>query len=201
MTPEGKIEDYLGGTIAISGSNNSQGETGGYLYGYDVKADGNILLPVIGAVQVEGKTIEETRRILQEEFGKSYKNVTVECKFLSFKYTVIGEVKSPGTYINYNNYLTVLEAVGHAGGVDDFGRRDKIIVVRSLKGGSKTFSVNLQDKKLLSSEAYFLHPNDVIIVQPESRKIFNLNLPTISFVISTSTSLLTITLLLINYLK
>jgi polysaccharide export outer membrane protein len=201
MTPDGKIEDYLGGTTTISGSNTMQGENGGYLYGYDVKTDGNILLPVIGAVQVEGKTLEETRRILQEEFGKSYKNVTVECKFLSFKYTVLGEVKSPGTYINYNNYLTVLDAVGHAGGVDDYGRKDKIIVVRSLKGGTKTFSVNLQDKKILTSEAYYLLPNDVIIVEPESRKIFNLNLPTISFVISTSTSLLTLTLLLINYLK
>jgi polysaccharide export outer membrane protein len=201
MTPDGKIEDYLEGSATISGSNTTQGETGGYLYGYDVKVDGNILLPVIGAVQVEGKTLDETRNILQEAFGKSYKNALVECKFLSFKYTVIGEIKSPGTYINYNNYLTVLDAIGHAGGVDDYGRKDKIIVVRSLKGGTKTFSVNLQDKKLLTSEAYYLLPNDVIIVEPESRKIFSLNLPTISFVISTSTSLLTITLLLINYLK
>jgi polysaccharide export outer membrane protein len=199
MTPDGSINDYLGGTGAVSGSINMQGETGGYLYGYDVKMDGNIILPVIGKVPVEGKTLEEIRKILQEEFSKSYKNATVECKLLSFKFTVIGEVRAPGTYVNYNNYLTVLEAVGRAGGVDDFGRRDKILVVRSSEGGIKTFSLNLQDKKLLSSEAYFLLPNDVIIVEPESRKIFNLNLPTISFVISTAASLLTTTLLLINY--
>jgi polysaccharide export outer membrane protein len=202
MTPDGLINEFLGGTNVGSGSSNMVGgEAGGYLYGYDVKKDGNILLPVIGVVPVEGKTLEETRKILQEEFGKSYKNATVECKLLSFKFTVIGEVRAPGTYVNYNNYLTVLEAVGRAGGVDDYGRRDKILVVRSVEGGIKTFSLNLQDKKLLSSEAYFLLPNDVIIVEPESRKIFNLNLPTISFVISTAASLLTTTLLLINYFK
>jgi polysaccharide export outer membrane protein len=72
-------------------------------------------------------------------------------------------------------------------------------VVRPVDGGTKTFTLNLQDKALLSNEAYFLLPNDVIIVEPESKKIFNLNLPTISFIVSTVTSLVTTTLLLINY--
>jgi len=118
---------------------------------------------------------------------------------LSFKFTVIGEVRTPGSYVNYNNYLTVLEAIGRAGGINDFGRRDKILVIRPVSGGTKTYTLNLQDKALLSSEAYFLLPNDVIIVEPEAKKIFNLNLPTFSFILTTATSLLTTTLLLINY--
>ena len=198
MNPDGLIIDYLGGT-GITGATFSQGESSGYLFGYNVDKDGNIKLPVLGIVHVEGKTIEEIREILQTEFNTKYNNAVVECKLLSFKFTVIGEVKSPGTYLNYNNYLTVLEAIGRAGGIDDFGRRDKILVIRPTDGGTTTYSINLQDKKLLTSEAYFLLPNDVVIVEPQSKKVFNLNLPTISFALGTVTSLITTTLLLINY--
>jgi polysaccharide export outer membrane protein len=152
-------------------------------------------------MKVVGLTLEETKKMLQESADKVFKNSTVECKLLSFKFTVIGEVKIPGTYVNYNNYLTVLEAVGRAGGVDDFGDRSRVLVVRPIDKGTKTFNINLQDKKLLSSQAYFLLPNDVVIVQPLKHKIFNMNLPTISFILTTVTSVITTTLLMINYLK
>jgi polysaccharide biosynthesis/export protein len=201
MTSDGTINDYLGvaGAGAMGGS--IQGESGGFFLGYDVKTDGNIILPVLGPVHVEGKTLEETRIKLQEEFNKSYKNTVVECKLLSFKFTVIGEVKAPGTYVNYNNYLTVLEAIGRAGGIGDMGKRDHVLVVRPSGKGTKTFTLNLQDKAILSSDAYFLLPNDVVIVEPQKYKIFTMNSPTISFIIGTFTSALTTTLLLINYLK
>jgi polysaccharide biosynthesis/export protein len=201
MDPEGRIVDFLSGSGASGGGAYMQGDAGGYLYGYDVKPDGTVILPVVGIITVEGKTLEETRKILQEEFSKHYKNAILECKLLSFKFTVIGEVKAPGTYVNYNNYLTVLEAIGRAGGIGDLGNRDRVLVIRPADKGTKTYRLNLQDKKLLSSEAYFLLPNDVVIVEPMKQKIFNMNLPTISFVISTFTATITMTLLLINYLK
>jgi polysaccharide biosynthesis/export protein len=199
MTPDGKISDFLGTSSSYGGSYIAQGESGGYLYGYDVNSEGNILLPVVGPIIVEGLTLEETRKLLQESADKVFKNSTVECKLLSFKFTVIGEVRAPGTYTNYNNYLTVLEAVGRAGGVGDYGNRSRVLVVRPMDKGTKTFRLNLQDKNLLASEAYFLLPNDVVIVEPLNQKIFNMNLPTLSFILSTITSTITMTLLLINY--
>jgi len=198
MTPDGSINDFLS-PYARTGGIYTQSEAGQYLYGYDVDSDGNILIPVLGTLQVAGVTLEEARAIIQSAANNHFNNATVECKLLSFKFTVIGEVRAPGTYINYNNYLTVLEAVGRAGGVSDYGRRDKLLVVRPVAGGTKTYTLNLQDKAILSGEAYFLLPNDVVIVEPEAKKIFNLNLPTFSFIITTATSLLTSTLLLINY--
>jgi polysaccharide biosynthesis/export protein len=201
MDPEGQIKDFLSGSAASGGGTYMQGDAGGYLYGYDVKPDGTIILPVVGIITVEGKTLEEIRKILQEEFTKHYKNAILECKLLSFKFTVIGEVKAPGTYVNFNNYLTVLEAIGRAGGIGDLGNRDRVLVIRPVDKGTRTFRLNLQDKNILSSEAYFLLPNDVVIVEPVKQKIFIMNLPTISFVISTFTATITMTLLLINYLK
>jgi polysaccharide export outer membrane protein len=201
MTPDGSINDFLLGRQATGGAYYMQNESGAYLYGYDVNSEGNITLPVIGDVNVTGKTLEEIRKILQEEFGKSFNNATVECKLLSFKFTVLGEVRAPGSYINYNNYLTVLEAIGRAGGISEYGKRDKVLVVRPTEKGTKTYRLNLQDKGILSSEAYFLLPNDVVIIEPQSNKIFSMNLPTISFILTAITSTITTTLLLINYLK
>jgi polysaccharide biosynthesis/export protein len=156
-------------------------------------------LPVVGPVDAEGRTLEEIRKTLQEEFSKYYKNAVVECKLLSFKFTVIGEVKAPGTYVNYNNYLTVLEAIGRAGGVGDFGKRDRVLVVRPMDKGTKTYLLNLQDKSILSSEAYFLLPNDVVIVEPTKQKLFNMNFLVYSFLITTALSGISTTLLLINF--
>jgi polysaccharide export outer membrane protein len=200
LAPDGSIKDFLS-----SGSNNgmylTQGDAGGAFVGYNVSPDGYITLVPVGQIKVSGLTLEETRKKLQELTEKVFLNSTVECKLLSFKFTVIGEVKAPGAYINYNNYLTVIEAIGRAGGVGDLGNRDRILVVRPIDKGTKTYRINLQDKNILTSEAYFLLPNDVVIVEPVKQKIFNMNLPTISFIISTFTGVLTTTLLLINYLK
>jgi polysaccharide biosynthesis/export protein len=200
MTPDGSINDFLLGRQS-GGAYYMQNESGTYLYGYDVNKQGNITLPIIGSINVTDKTLDEVKQILQEEFNKNFKNATVECKLLSFKFTVIGEVKAPNTYINYNNYLTVLEAIGRAGGISEYGKRDKVLVVRPTEKGTKTYRLNLQDKAILSSEAYFLLPNDVVIIEPQSNKIFNMNLPTISFILTAVTSTITTTLLLINYLK
>jgi len=200
MKPDGSISDFLGSGIN-TGVNLLQGESGGALFGYDVNPEGNIVLPAVGTIKVSGLTLEETKKIIQTSAEKVFKNVTIECKLLSFKFTVIGEVRAPGTYINYNNYLTVLEAIGRAGGVSDYGNRGKVLVVRPLDKGTKTFRLNLQDKEILTSDAYFLLPNDVVIVEPLSQKIFNMNLPTFSFIITTTLTAVSTTLLLINYLK
>lgn len=199
MTPEGTIADFLStGRGGISGT-TSQYEAGQYLIGYDVDPEGYITIPAVGKVKIIGLTLQETNKVLQESIDKVFKNSTVECKLLSFKFTVIGEVRAPGTYINYNNYLTILEAIGRAGGLSDYGRRDRILVIRPADGGTKTYRLNLKDKSILSNEAYFLLPNDVVIIEPEKKKIFNLNLPTFSFVLTSVTSAITTTLLLINY--
>lgn len=199
MNPDGIIIDFLSGGRTTTGT-SMQFESSQYISGYDVNSKGSIILPVIGETRVEGFTVEELRDSLQVKFEKSYPNSTIECKLLSFKFTVIGEIRSPGMYINYNNYLTVLEAIGRAGGITDYGRRDRILVVRPTEKGTRTFRLDLHDKKILTSEAYFLLPNDLVIIEPEAKKIFSLNVPTFSFILTTVTSAITTTILLINYL-
>lgn len=199
MTPDGTIKDFLSSGLT-SNMTITQGDAGA-LYGYTVDSEGNINVETMGQIKVAGLTLEETKKIIQEKALKVFKNSVAECRLLSFKYTVIGEVKAPGTYVNYNNFLTVLEAIGHAGGIGDYGNRDRVLVVRPFDKGTRTYRLNLQNKSLLTSEAYFLLPNDVVIIEPMKQKIFNMNLPTISFLTSTVASTVTITLLLINFFK
>lgn len=198
QNPEGRLENFFQGS-GSSVMSSSQNESSQYLIGYSIDKNGNILLPIIGNIPVGGKTLPEIRTIVQEKVDSVIRHSFVDVKLLSFKYTVLGEARSPGTYINYNDYITVLEAIGRAGGVADFGHRDKVLVVRKTPDGNKTFRLDLGDKNILSSEAYFLMPNDVIIIEPTRQKILNLNLPTISFIISTLTGTITTTLLLINF--
>lgn len=198
QNPEGKIENVLQGNNSAN-MNYIQSEASQYITGYNVDKEGNIQLPVLGRINVGGFTLPEIRRIVQSKIDSVYNYAYVDVKLLSFKYTVLGEARTPGSFINYNDYLTVLEAIGRAGGIGDFGRRDRVLVIRSTPEGSKTYTINLQDKALLTSEAYFLMPNDVIIIEPVRHKIFNMNLPTLSFAVSTVTGIITTTLLLINY--
>jgi polysaccharide export outer membrane protein len=201
MTPDGMITDFLSASRGSLSTNFMQSESGQYLFGYDVNPEGNIVLPVIGTIHVEGSSLDEARKMVAEKSRTVFRDAAVECKLLSFKFTVLGEVKIPGTYINYNNYLTVFEAIGRAGGIGDYGKRNRVLVLRPTEKGTRTYTLNLQDKSILSSEAYFLLPNDVVIVEPEKSKILSMNLPLISFIATSVTSTVTMLILILNFTK
>ncbi|MDX9929781.1 MAG: polysaccharide biosynthesis/export family protein [Bacteroidales bacterium] len=199
MTPDGMITDFLSASRGGLGVNFLQSESGQYMYGFDVNRNGDIILPVIGTLHLEGMTLEEARLMIQGKAEKVFPGSVTECKLLSFKFTVLGEVRAPGTYINYNNFLTVFEALGRAGGIGDYGKRNTLLVLRASEKGTTTYRLNLQDKAILSSEAYFLMPNDVVIVEPRSTKVFNMNLPLISLIVTSVTSSITMLILILNY--
>ena len=198
QTPDGTLTEMLGDRSSTN-MNYIASESSAYLMGYSIDPEGNVTVPLIGDVPVAGMTIYGIRDLFQKKVDSLYRHAYVEVRLLSFKFTVLGEVRAPGTFVNYNDQLTVLEAIGRAGGIAETGTKEKILVIRPEGDKTLTYQIDLQDKNLLSSPAYFITPNDVVIVQPNPRKVFNTNLPTISFIISTVTGAITTTLLLINY--
>jgi polysaccharide export outer membrane protein len=198
QTPEGTLSEMLSDRTSAN-MNYLTNEGSAYMVGYSVDPEGDLTLPLLGKVPVEGMTVYEIRDLLQEKVDSLFRHAYVEVRLMSFKFTVIGEVRAPGSYVNYNDQLTVLEAIGRAGGISETGTKEKILVIRPEGDQTVTYHIDLQDKSLLSSPAYFITPNDVVIVQPNPKKVFNINLPTISFIISTATAAITTTLLLINY--
>jgi len=168
-----------------------------YLNGYFVDVQGNICLPMIGDVSVIGLSLEDANKRIQAKVDEYIKDATVKVKLLSYKITVLGEVKNPGVYYNYNNSLTVLEAISMARGITDYAHVKRVLVVRSAEKGSKTFRLNLTDKKFLKSDAFFLQPNDVVYVQPDKYKSIKLNSTFYSLMLSSVSTLI----LILNVLK
>jgi polysaccharide export outer membrane protein len=200
QTPEGTLTEMLSDRTNVNASYMAN-EGSSYLMGYSVDPQGEVTVPILGRVPVAGMTIYEISDLFQAKVDSLFRHAYVEVRLMSFKYTVIGEVRAPGSFVNYNDQLTVLEAIGRAGGIAETGTKEKVLVIRPSGDKTVTYNINLQDKSLLSSPAYFLSPNDVVIVQPNPKKVFNVNLPTFSFIITAVASTVTTTLLLINYFK
>lgn len=174
-----------GGTQQMFGTQSAQ-----YLNGYLVNNAGKITLPILGDVGVAGLTAGEAQGVIQKKSNEYLKNATVKVKLLSYKVTVMGEVKNPGVYYNYNNSLTVLEAVSMANGITDYARINKVLVLRNTAKGSTTYRLDLSSKKLLSSKAFFLQPNDVVYVEPDKYKNVKLNSPLYALMLSSITTLI-----------
>lgn len=171
-----------------------------YVNGYSVDEQGNIELPEAGLVQVAGLTLNEAQKRIQESFNSYLKRATIVVKLVSFKITVLGEVNNPGHYYIYNNQATLLEGLGLAGDMTDFGNRENITLVRQTNNGLGAVLINLKDAKVLSSPFYYLQPNDVIYVQPLKAKNTRSNLSSFN-VLSIAFGAISSLVLLLNFLK
>jgi polysaccharide export outer membrane protein len=171
-----------------------------YVNGYSVDEKGNIDLPEAGLVQVAGLTVNEAQSKIQESFSNYLKKAIIIVKLVSFKITVLGEVQNPGHYYIYNNQATLLEGLGLAGDMTDFGNRENITLVRQTNNGLGAVLINLKDAKVLSSPFYYLQPNDVVYVQPLKAKNTRSNLNALS-VLSIGFGAISSLVLLLNFVK
>jgi polysaccharide biosynthesis/export protein len=165
---------------------------GQFLYGYLVDPDGTISLPSIGKVAVAGLTINECEIKVKAKAEEYLKGVIAKVRLLSYKITVMGEIANPGVYYNYNPEFTVFDALSAAGGLTPSAKLSKVLVLRRTDEGSKTITLNLNSYTTLESEAYFLEPNDVVIVPPAHYKNAQLSLPFYTALLSTVTTFLLI---------
>src|SRR5674476_123484 len=182
---------YSGGTQSEFGQVSSQ-----YLNGYQVNQRGKILLPVIGEVNVSGLTEEAARDSVQKRVGEYFKDATVKVKIMTYKVTVLGEVKNPGVYYNYNKSMTILDALGLASGTTDFASLKKVLVVRTTATGSKSYRLDLTEKRMMTSDAFYLLPNDVLYIEPD--KYINSSLNNSKF--SLGLTAITTTILILSYI-
>ena len=171
-----------------------------YLSGYSIDENGNIELPEIGEINVANLTVTQAQKKIKEKIAQYLNNATVIVKLISFKITVLGEVKNPGYYNIYNDQATVLEGLGMAGDLTDFGNRENITLIRQTEGGSAAILIDLKDPKLLSSQFYYLQPNDVIYVQPFKAKTTRSNLSTLS-ILGLAFSATSTAILILNYMN
>jgi polysaccharide export outer membrane protein len=134
--------------------------------GYLVDKEGFVNLPIIGPIKVAGLTRFEATEILKTVYQNYLTNPVVQIGIKNFKITVLGDVRSPGTYQIPNERMTIFEAIGLAGDLNITGNRQNILVVRDRDGIKKEYRLNFTDKNILNSPVYYLEQNDVIYVEP-----------------------------------
>lgn len=150
-----------------SGQYIQNGDPGNlFASGYSVDEAGSITLPTVGRLKVGGLTVEETQQLVQKEVARFMREANVVVKLTSFKLTILGEVRAPGRYFVYNSQATVLEALGMAGDLTEFGSRTNVKLIRQTLKGSEVVLLDLTDPELLRSKYYYLLPNDALYVEP-----------------------------------
>ncbi len=159
------ITSYQAGSEIVSSGGANQ-----RLMGYVVSNEGMINFPVLGTIQVAGKTRWELQNLIRDEIvaGGYIKDPIVTVEFMNFKISVLGEVTSPGTYGISGDKITIFQALALARDLTIYGRRDAVEVIREQNGQRKVYVMDLRDTDIFSSPGYYLQQNDVVYVVPNS---------------------------------
>lgn len=172
------------------------------LQSYLVDVEGNIDFPVIGKVHIAGNSKSEAVKLLNDKLEPFLKNAIVTIKFLNYKVTVIGEVSRPGQYTINNERVTILDALGLAGDMTPYGKRNNVLITRENDGKLEFCRLNLNSKDVFTSPYYYLQQNDIVYVEPNSvRAVASQNLSLYLSAITTLGSLATVIVSVINLNK
>ena len=168
-----------------------------YLYGYLVKPDGIVNLPMIGDVKVEGFTISEVEKVIEQISSTYFKDPIVKVNVLNFKVSILGEINSPGEYNIVRSNQNLLHLVGKANDLTEFANRKKVKVIRNNGPNfSNIIYLDLTDPNVLNNKDFYLQPQDVVYVEPLKKKFYSVR--SLSSAVSVSISAITLYLLLTN---
>jgi polysaccharide export outer membrane protein len=168
-----------------------------YLNSYSVDKEGSIDFPIVGKVMVKDLTIEQIKDVLQKKVDEYLNETLVVVKMVNFNITIMGEVHRPGQLKIYQDEITIFEALSMAGDLTDFANRNKVALIRQTPGGSKVFYLDLTKSDILSSEFYYMMPNDILYASPLGIKQWGYA----TFPYALVFSAISTALLLINYFK
>lgn len=187
------------------GQENTQYTNRG-ISGYTVDSKGNIDFPVIGTIHVQGMTREDVAAYIKNELQSHdlIKDPVVTVEFMNLTVSVMGEVTHPGRYNIDKDHITILDALSQAGDLTIYGKREKVLVLRTEEGKQCVYGVNLcSADHLYSSPVYYLQQNDVVYVEPNDTKarqstVNGNNVRSTSFWISLASLLTSIGILIFN---
>ncbi|WP_207514971.1 polysaccharide biosynthesis/export family protein [Longitalea luteola] len=141
--------------------------------GFLVDGNGNIQFPFLGQVKAAGLTKEELKDHLTKTLldKKLLVDPIITVRFLNFKVTVLGEVAHPTVVTVPSERISLLEAIGLAGDLTIYAKRDNVLVIRDEDGQKVTHRLNLNSTELFKSPYFYLKSNDVVYVEPNKSKV------------------------------
>jgi polysaccharide export outer membrane protein len=162
------------------------------LSGYTVDTNGDIELPYVGRVKVGGETLSEIKVDLDSIFKNYVQDAAITIKLVNNSISIIGEVNNPGRYLIYKDRLNIFEALSLAGDMSVFSNRQKVQLIRPSPYGPIVKEFSLADRSILTSEFYYIMPNDVIYAIPMQGKSFQTNSAVYTLFLTTITTALVV---------
>ncbi len=169
-----------------------------YFNGYIIDINGNIELPLMGKIKAVNLTCGQLNDTIESKLAEYINYANVSTKLGIFRVTILGEVNNPGTKDVVNAYnLNVFQAIGLAGDATDLANKRKVKLIRKKGTRIDVVKLNLSELSMIGSDYYYLQPNDVVYVQPLKAKVLRTNSSNIALALS----VLTFTIVLLNYTK
>jgi polysaccharide biosynthesis/export protein len=141
--------------------------------GYLVNEVGNITFPLLGNIKAAGLTRLKLSDTLSGLLRKYIDSAIVSIRVQNYRITVLGEVAKPGTYSIPSERVSVIDAIGLAGDLTIYGRRNKIRVIRNMEGKRETGLLDLNKGDIFDSPFFYLRQNDIVYIEMNDRKIPN----------------------------
>jgi polysaccharide export outer membrane protein len=141
--------------------------------GYLVSQEGYIDFPGLGKVMAAGLSKQRLKEEITQMLvnSKLLIDPIVTVRYLNYRVTVLGEVARPTVVAVPNEKISILEAIGLAGDLTIYARRDNVLLIREEKGSKVVKRINLNSTEIFSSPYYYLKSNDVVYVEPSNTKI------------------------------
>ncbi|UYQ92364.1 polysaccharide biosynthesis/export family protein [Chitinophaga horti] len=141
--------------------------------GFLVDQQGFIQYPMLGQVKAEGLTKKQLTDYLKKELTdkKLLVDPVVSIRFVNYRVTLLGEVAKPTVVNVTNEKITILEALGMAGDITIYGKKENVLVIRETGGKQVVKRLNLNDASIFSSPYYYLQSNDIVYVEPNKSKV------------------------------
>ena len=138
---------------------------------YLIDKQGTIDFPVLGELKIEGLTVSQLKDSLKARLNQYLQNPIVNIRLLNYKITVLGEVLRPATYTIPSERLTIIDAIGMAGDLTIYGKRENVLLVREENGKRNFIRLNLNSSNIFQSPYYYLKQNDIVYVEPNKAKV------------------------------
>lgn len=171
------------------------------MQGYIVDARGNITFPVLGDLKVVGLKRSELLTLLKQKLLPYLKDPVITLQFLNYKITIMGEVAHPGTYTIPNERVTILQALGMAGDMTVFGKRNNVLLIRENEGKKEYIRLDFNKVSSISSSYYYLQQNDVLYVEPNKTRIISAETQNASLYISIISTIVTAAAVVFSLVK
>lgn len=154
-------------------ASSAQGMNNAKLLDYLVDNEGNIDYPVLGKLHVAGLTTRECEALIRKELQQYLNEVGfLTVRTSNYKISVLGEVKSPGTYTVSDERINIFQALALAGDMTVFSVRDDVQLLREDSlGNRRVLHLDLTSADIALSPDYYLQQNDIVYVKPTKAKV------------------------------